>query len=132
MSNNDLIGTGWHFPPYFRGPQTGPEMVFNEAVLDQSIYVILNTIPGEHVLNSNFGSALSEYVFQSIDDFALANIRADLASAIGMYEPRLKLLSIDFDTNGLSEGILNIELSYSVIDTNDIRNMVFPLYVQNL
>jgi hypothetical protein len=131
MSGNALIGTGWLFPPSFAKPSSGPTMTFNEERIDQSIYVILNTMPGERIMDEFFGSQLGSYSFGVVNQTFLTDIKVAIANALKSNEPRIKLLSIKFDSSSVSEGLLSITLEYSIIESNNIRNMVYPMYVQN-
>ncbi len=119
--------TSWYFPPTFKKPGISPEMVSGESSIDQSIYVILNTCLGERLLDESYGSHLSEYLFEHMDDMILADIREDIARAIEMHEPRVTLEQIQFDTSQIYQQQLNIDIRYQVADSSELRTMTYPL-----
>ncbi|MCL1123204.1 GPW/gp25 family protein [Shewanella surugensis] len=129
MNDNRLIGSGWQFPPCFRTPSVGPEMVSGEQTIEQSIYVLLNTQVGERFLKPSFGCGLAQFLFHSIDATSLTDIKEEIAKAIAHHEKRISLQAINFDTQGIYDGLLSIELSYLIKDSNSSANMVFPFYL---
>lgn len=129
MSKNHLVGSGWTFPMDFDLPQSGPTMVSDDDLIQQSIFVLLNTRPGERIHNHGFGSNLKDYLFQVPDESMLANIKEEVANAIAQHEPRITLNEIRFDTDQIYDGYLNIHLIYEIEDSNQPGSMVFPFYV---
>jgi len=131
MIGNPLIGTGWLFPPSFAKANSGPKMTFNEERIDQSIYVILNTMPGERVMDKFFGSTLGSYSFGMVNQNFLTGIKISISRALKKNEPRIRLSGIKFETASITEGLLSVTLEYTIRESNSIRNMVYPMYVQN-
>ncbi|WP_298774538.1 GPW/gp25 family protein [uncultured Shewanella sp.] len=129
MNDNELIGTGWLFPPQFRSPATGPEMVTNQQLIEQAITQLLNTRIGERMFEPDFGSGLYEFLFHTPDAEALADIKEEIAKAIAQHEGRITLQEINFDSRDIYDGLLNIELAYLINQTNSPANMVFPFYL---
>ena len=125
----DVVGRGWAFPACFRAPNSGPDVEDGDALIQQSLYLLLNTQTGERALNAEFGSGLYHFMFQELSPLALTELKQEIATAILEHEPRIKLLSIEFDTQRAYEGLLNIVLEYSVKQTNARSNMVFPFYI---
>lgn len=52
----------------------------------------------------------------------------DIEKAITLFEPRILLENISFEEK-TEEGILLIELEYTINRTNKRSNMVFPFYL---
>lgn len=129
MSVNPLIGSGWAFPPQFRAAGVGPQMIADEQLIQQSIYILLNTQIGERLLNLGFGSGLKQFLFHTPDAEALADLKEEIAKSIAQNESRIILQTINFDSGDLYDGLLNIELEYLIKQTNSSGNMVFPLYL---
>lgn len=59
--------------------------------INQSIYSILSTKPGERLFNPEFGSLLEELLFEPIDDRTAFMIWDYLVKALGTYEPRVRI-----------------------------------------
>jgi len=129
MSANELLGTGWTFPPRFNVPASGPATVKGEALIEQSLYVLLNTRVGERIHDAAYGCALSDYLFQIPDAEMLSDMREDIAKSIEAHEHRITLQEINFDTESIYDGYLNIHLEYQINDTNSPGNLVFPFYI---
>ncbi|CAM3838849.1 Gene 25-like lysozyme [Vibrio aerogenes CECT 7868] len=127
--SDSVTGTGWQFPPRFTSPQNGPVMLESTPLLEQSIYLLLNTQTGERPLNPEVGCGLSHFMFTETTPLMLTELKQEIASTILAYEPRIDLEEIQFDTSDIDQGRLNIVLTYRVRQTNARSNMVFPFYL---
>ena len=119
--------TSWDFPPTFKKPGVPPDVKEGESSIDQSVYVVLNTQISERLLDPSFGSHLSDYLFERLDDMILNDIREDIARAIENHEPRVILEDIQFDTGDIYQHQLNIEISYQVENNPELRTMTYPM-----
>lgn len=129
MSENNFLGTGWHFPPTFEGGGSGAQMVAGEADIEQSLEIILGTIPGERVMRPDFGCNLQEIVFESMSTTLLTYIRDMVERALLYHEPRIDLKKVNMNTAELTEGKILIEIDYVIRTTNSRMNYVYPYYI---
>ena len=53
-----------------------------------------------------------------------------ISRAVLMFEPRVTLNEVNLDLERIHEGIILIELDYTVRRTNSRTNMVFPFYLR--
>ena len=53
--NQDWLGRGWSFPPEFDRQSLAVNMVSADADIAQSLTILLNTSPGERVMNPAYG-----------------------------------------------------------------------------
>ena len=94
--NNDLIG------------------LKNENAIARSIKNIVFTLPGEKFFDEDFGSTVSQTLFENVDRITASNISDEIIQSIITYEPRVELLSVDvvpdFDAN-----ILDVTIVYKVV-----------------
>ncbi|HSF56334.1 MAG TPA: GPW/gp25 family protein [Algoriphagus sp.] len=127
-SSNAFLGKGWAFPPAFEIDCKWVEMVSAEKDIQQSIRIILGTIPTERVMEPKFGCDILSYVFETNDPTYLTLLRDAISDSLLYYEPRIKVQEIRFGKENLLEGILQVHISYTVIITNSRSNMVFPFY----
>ncbi|GAB3218626.1 GPW/gp25 family protein [Algoriphagus aestuariicola] len=127
-SSNAFLGMGWAFPPAFEIDSKWVEMVSAEKDIQQSIRIILGTIPTERVMDPKFGCDILSYVFETNDPTYLTLLRDAISDALLYYEPRIKVHDIFFGKEKLLEGILHIHIEYTVIITNSRSNMVYPFY----
>ena len=86
----------------------------NSSAIARSIRNIVFTQPGEKFFNPDFGSRISESLFENIDDASADVIRDEIRSSIRNFEPRVNLLSVivrpNFDFNEM-----NVTIEYEII-----------------
>jgi phage baseplate assembly protein W len=126
--DSSFLGTGWAFPPTFEPARGRAAMVSREVDVHQSLVILMSTAPGERVMQPGYGCALRRMVFQHIDQGAIAEIRDAIEQAVLFHEVRVTLEAVNFDTSELGQGILRIDLAYTVRTTNTRHNIVFPFY----
>lgn len=127
-SDSSFLGTGWAFPPAFDVAHGHAVMVSREEDVHESLRILISTAPGERVMQPGYGCALRRMVFQHIDQSAIAEIRDAIEQAVLFHEVRVTLNAVEFDTSELLQGILRIDLHYTVRTTNTRHNVVFPFY----
>lgn len=127
-SDKSFLGKGWSFPPAFDIDSKLVRMVSEEEDIEQSIKIILGTIPGERLMNPKFGCNLITKVFETTDATQITMIKNLIYNAILYFEPRIKIDKIHVINDRIHEGILLIHLSYDIIITNTRSNMVYPFY----
>jgi phage baseplate assembly protein W len=125
---SDIIGTGVAFP--LGVDRRGALALAHDGEdVEQAISIILATTPGERPMRPEFGCGVHDYVFDVIDAATLGRMEADVRSALERWEPRIDLMSVDFDLDASADGLLLIELEYRLRATSDVRNLVYPFYV---
>jgi uncharacterized protein len=130
MNNETFIGTGWSFPPTFN-PITGSIVAVNGATdINQSLQILLGTHLGERIMRSDFGCNLTPLLFENITVTLLTKIKAIVKLAILKYEPRIDLNAINFGSEETSQGLIKIEIEYTIRTTNSRQNYVFPFYLE--
>lgn len=126
--NSGFLGQGWSFPLQISEDGSDVAMLSGEADIRSSLGIILRTRPGERPLYPDFGVGLDELLFEPINTTLRSLVQDNIRTAILLYEPRIRLLSVSFEDR-LSEGMLNIQLEYTVRTTNSRFNLVFPFYL---
>ena len=125
-TSHDLVGAGWAYPARVAS-NGGVELSTGTAELDGAIRCILETRVGERVMRPEFGSRLSEYVFEPINSRTLGLVQEAAREAILRWEPRIVLESVAA-APGDQAGQVLLTIEYSVRSTNDRRNLVYPFY----
>jgi phage baseplate assembly protein W len=124
----DFLGRGWNMPVVL-DPRTGRVLsVAYEEDIRQSIFIILETAPGERVMRPNFGCGIHELVFTALDSTAIQRIRSVVEEALRRCEARIDVVAVTVDEEVASDGQLLIEIEYRVRKTNQTGNLVFPFY----
>lgn len=123
-----FLGTGWTFPPTFNRYTGQVETISAEEDIRQSIQIILQTEPGERLMQPDFGCNLHQFLFGGFDRGTIASLKGIVADALLYHEPRIAVNRIDVDTREENAGMLLVEIDYTVRQTNTRSNMVYPFY----
>lgn len=124
----EIIGSGWSFPPQI-DPQGGVSLTNPRNEIQQSIWVILSTSPGQRVMRPSFGCRLQEMVFAPNNSHTAAQVRRYVEEALGMWEPRIDLVQVRVHPDPQEAARLTIEIEYEVKTTRDRRSLVYPFYL---
>ena len=124
----EIIGSGLAFPLQVdrRG---GIALARDEQDIDQAIQLILGTAPGERPMRPEFGCGVHDFVFDTIDASTVGRMEEAIRSALKRWEPRIEVRAVDFDLSHAVEGLLTIDIGFTVRATNTDRNLVYPFYV---
>jgi phage baseplate assembly protein W len=101
---------------------SGPENIEN------AIATIVSTAPGERPFRPLFGCQIWELIFDPINESTLQMMSMFVSEALEMWEPRITVTSVETEP-GDDDGEVLIDISYTIISTNDERNLVFPFYI---
>jgi phage baseplate assembly protein W len=124
----DLIGSGISFP--LQADQRGVlALAHGVSDIEQAIRLILGTASGERPMRPEFGCAVHDFVFDSIDAEMIGKVEAAVHQALARWEPRIEVTGLDFDLDYVAEGRLTITISYTVLSTSKLYNLVYPFYV---
>ena len=93
--NNDLIG------------------LKDSSAIARSIRNIVFTQPGEKFFEPDFGSRVSESLFENVDEVSALTIRDEVRSSIINYEPRVKLIEVIIRPNP-DENEMNVTITYEI------------------
>ena len=121
-----FLGTGWSFPPRFIGG--GVMMSADEADIHESLILLFGTTAGERVFEPKYGLDMHELMFEPMSTTMRTLLLDRVRTAILIYEPRIKVITLSVDSPDPNTGQLNIQLDYEVRATNSRFNLVFPFY----
>ena len=86
----------------------------NSSAIARSTRNIVFTQPGEKFFNPEFGSRVSESLFEIVDEVSSIGIRDEIRSSIINYEPRVKLLDVVVIPN-VDDNEMNVTVKYKII-----------------
>ena len=83
------------------------------AAIARSIRNIVFTQPGEKFFNPDFGSRISESLFENVDDVSALAIEDEIKSSIINFEPRVNLLNTVVVPNP-DDNEMNVTIEYEI------------------
>jgi uncharacterized protein len=124
-----LIGAGIAFPMRL-DPAGSVALVTRERELEEAIYLILATAPGERPMLPDFGCGIHDYVFAPADADTAGRLAFEVRNALARWEPRIDVVDVTVTPSTIEgNGCLMLDVLYKVKGANDPRNLVFPFYV---
>lgn len=123
----EFLGRGWKFPPALNADGSF-QLVEGDEDIREAILIILNTSPGERVMQPEFGCGIQAYVFAVINSSTLEQIRMETEKALTLYEPRIVVDEVRVEAEGEAGRVL-IHIDYTVQASNSRYNMVYPFYL---
>ena len=128
MPDLEIIGTGWTFPikvnsngglSYSGGPDK----------IQQAIWIVLSTSLGERVMRPDFGAGAQDYVFESNSPVTRTGLAGAVREALVRWEPRIDIDSVRVTDSPDQASLVLISIDYRIRATNELFNMVYPLYL---
>jgi uncharacterized protein len=125
----EFYGQGLSFP--LRLGVAGLAASAGAAKVEESIRIILGTGYGERVMRPRFGCNLKSLAFAPNTD-ATANLaRFYVAEGLARWEPRIDVVDVSVLSDNDSEPpALLIDVTYRLRATQDVRNLVYPFYLE--
>jgi phage baseplate assembly protein W len=98
--------------PLTRGKSFDYEYIRNlEGLVKQNLKNILLTIPGERVMDPDFGVGVYKYLFESFGTFE-ANLEGSIYKQVSRYAPFVRLLAVDISNE--SDHVLRVTIKYEI------------------
>jgi phage baseplate assembly protein W len=86
----------------------------NENAIARSVKNIVFTVPGEKPFNPDFGSRITDSLFENIDDITASQIETELRDSIERFEPRVSITTLRVTAN-IDENGFDVVLVYDII-----------------
>jgi len=96
----------------------------------QSIWIILDTEPGERVMRPTFGCGLRRYLMKPNTSSTRALIQHDVQLALSTSEPRIDLQEVRVDP-GDDPSLVLIQISYVHKADRRPDSLIYPFYLQS-
>ena len=123
-----FLGSGFAFP--FRlTPRGRFALARAEDRIEESIYLILGTRPGERLMLPGFGCRIHELLFAPNNPATRTRAVEHVRRALVDFEPRIDVLEISVETTDAEPSLLLVRIDYRVRATNAIGNLVYPFYI---
>ena len=86
----------------------------NANAIARSVRNIVFTLPGEKFFNPNFGSRITESLFENIDEISASIIIDEIRESIDIYEPRVELIDVKTFPN-YENNAFDVNIVYEII-----------------
>lgn len=96
---------------------------YDEAAIKNSLVNLLNTLPGQNILNPAYGLNLNQYLFMPASESIASLIGETILKQVGLYEPRVNVNNINVDVNP-DEQLYTITLSILILPINKNINII--------
>ena len=97
------------------------------TAINRSLRNILNTNPGERLFQPDVDGGLGPLLFEQFNDLTTSRIESKIRQAIGKFEPRADVQSINVIPNP-RENAYQVNIVY--IPDNDIRETTIEVYLE--
>jgi phage baseplate assembly protein W len=128
VRDREFLGKGLAFPLQFN-PRGEIALANGERDIEQSIHLILSTIPGERVMRPNFGCRAWELVFAPINSETSSLMSYYVTEALSFWEPRVEVMKVEVFRDTSRDSGLLVEVYYSIKATHDQRSIVYPFFI---
>ena len=87
-----------------------------KSVIKQNLKCLVLTIPGERVMEPNYGVGLTTYLFSNAQQGIQSLIQDKIEEQVKMFMPAVRLENIQFNTNAnvLDTNSLILQIVYSI------------------
>jgi len=123
-----FLGQGWSYP-VAPGADGALDLAAGPDKIAQSIWIILDTEPGERVMRPTFGAGLRRYLMQPNSSAIRALIEHDVQIALASFEPRIQLTNLSVEP-GDDPALVLIRIAYVTVRDNQPANLVYPFYLE--
>ncbi|MBR6325625.1 MAG: GPW/gp25 family protein [Lachnospiraceae bacterium] len=127
-TDKSFLGTGMKFPPQIDVVTGRFKTSSLEESVKESIYIILMTQQTERFVRPDFGCNLMSYTFMDINATTTNILVREITEAILSQEPRIADVNITTEMRD-SQGVLLINIDYTLQGSNTSDNLVFPFYL---
>jgi uncharacterized protein len=124
-----FLGQGWAFPPEFSPGGGNVAMVADIEDIKQSLEILFGTRLNERIMQEDYGCGLDEFMFEETSSEMLNRLEYIIKEAVLYHEIRIELNNLQINLAREREGMLLIELNFTVPSSNSRYNMVYPFYL---
>ena len=125
--SRDFLGRGVGFPLRVM-PPGGIAWAREEALVQQSIWIILATAKGEMQRNPRFGCGIHDFVFMADTPANRAQVAHQVRESLLEWERRIDLMDVRV-RSGDTPTTLMIEIDYRLRSNHAFGSLIYPFYV---
>ena len=99
---------------------------YDLAAIRNSIYTLFNTLPGQNLLNPEYGLNLLQYLFAPVSPAVARLIGDKIVKSLSVYEPRINVQNVNVELNS-DDQMYTLTLSILVPSLNNSVNITGTL-----
>jgi phage baseplate assembly protein W len=124
-----FLGRGWRFPVGV-GPHGGFALSEGPEDIQEAVWIILGTAPGERPMLPAFGCGIHDLVFAPDDPARRGDVAHAVRAALARWEPRIDVLDVRVGGDPEPLAPLLIDIDYRIRATNAFDNLVYPYFAR--
>lgn len=128
MNGREFLGRGLKFPLQVDARTGKLAMVSEEEDIREAIGILLRTGRGERVMRPDFGTRALDYAFDSLSSSVIHSMAYDIQQQLTDQEPRITDVEVTAQELDQLTGAVAVQVSYTVRNTNNRYNHVYPFY----
>lgn len=97
--------------------------------IEKSMRVVLSTAIGERPMRPDFGCRIWDLMFEPLNSNTLGLMEDAVREALSRWEPRAHVDEVTVTPESHGIGVVDIDIAYTVRESNDRRNLVHPFYL---
>jgi len=97
----------------------------DDVAIKNAVKNIILTKPGEKLYEPNFGSKVTELLFEPLDFIILEEIKVEIIRVISTYEPRVQIQDVLLEEVGDYQ--VDCTLSYKIVGQLETKELTFLL-----
>jgi Bacteriophage baseplate protein W len=125
----DFLGIGWKFPLQVT-PSGAIAQSRYEQRIEESIFLILSTAPGERAMLPEFGCGIHELVFAPNNAATISRVTQSVRKALTSFELRIDVQEVEAEAAPGRDNLLLIRIGYRIRANNAVGNLVYPFYIE--
>ena len=126
--DKSYLGKGLAFPLQMNARREFA-LVGAEKDIEQSIFIILSTRPGERVMRPTFGCRAHELLFEMRDATTLSLLRKYVEDALSFWEPRIEVMSVSTSIDESDDSSIFVQIDYQIKESHDVRSIIYPFFL---
>lgn len=127
LTRSPFIGEGWRYPVV---PSRNGAIATATGVdeIEQAIYLILATYPGERPMRPEFGTPIADFIFEPADGRTYGRMAYVVDEALRRWEPRIVVEDVVVSPGADNPEEILIRIEYRIKDDYNRRNLLVPFY----
>jgi len=97
-----------------------------KRVASQNLKTLLLTIPGERVMNPDFGVGLKTFIFENFSQLTYDKISSRIESQVKKYLPYLQIQKIEYSGDE-DNHVLSVTIHYRILPINGVASLALSV-----